>query len=342
MGVFGLALGTLGLDPVTAVERFTFRSNALMEGLNIAAVAMGLFGIGEIFYLAESIEAREEKEMVKSPTRLLELLPNQKDWKMSMKPITRGTLLGFLLGIIPGGGALIASFASYATEKRFSRQPEKFGKGAIEGVAGPESANNAAVSGCFIPLLTLGIPSNVVMALLMAAFVLHGVTPGPFILKERPDLFWGVVTSMYIGNVILLILNVPLIKYFVKITQVPNALLSPLIILICIIGAYNLNNSFTDVWVMIVFGGLGYLMRKFGYEPAPLMLAFILGPILERTMRQSLLISQGSPFIFFLRPISVILMGMAFLIIISPIFGSLFHRTRFMDGLQKIRKIVRG
>jgi putative tricarboxylic transport membrane protein len=215
MGALGLALCTIGMDPVNAIPRLTFGSQTLMDGINIGTMAMGLFGIGEILFMAESSEARSSRDSLKRPGRLRELLPDGKDWKISAFPIFRGALLGFLLGILPGGGVVIASFSSYAMEKKLSKTPERFGHGAIEGVAGPESANNAAASGAFIPLLTLGIPPNGIMALLFGAFVLHGVTPGPFILKQHPQVFWGIVTSMYVGNLILLILNVPLIKFFV-------------------------------------------------------------------------------------------------------------------------------
>lgn len=338
MGALGLALGTIGMDQVTAVERFTFGSQSLVEGIDMAVLAMGIFGIGEILYNAENPEARSSRDAVKCPSKLMELLPNRKDWQTSIVPIGRGTGLGFLLGIIPGGGALIASFAAYAVEKKFSRTPERFGKGAIEGVAGPESANNSAVSGAFIPLLTLGIPSNVVMALLVAAFMLHGVTPGPFILKDHPQLFWAIITSMYIGNIMLLILNVPLIKIFVKVIEVPFAILSPLIVLICIIGAYSINNSSMDVLFMIIFGGVGYFIRKFDYEPAPLMLAFVLGPMLEKSFRQSLIASQGSPVIFFTRPISLVLLAVALLMIASPLLTMVFKKSRLASALDQIKK----
>jgi putative tricarboxylic transport membrane protein len=338
MGALGLALGTVGMDPLTAIERFTFGSQSLVEGFNMAVLAMGLFGIAEILYMAESIEARAMRDVVKCPSRLRELLPDRKDWKISIKPIGRGTVLGFFLGILPGGGAMISSFAAYALEKRISRHPERFGKGAIEGVASPESANNSAVNGAFIPLLTLGIPTNVVMALLMGAFILHGITPGPFIMVKQPDLFWGLITSMYIGNVILLILNIPLIKFFVKIMEVPYAVLSPLIIMICVIGAYSLNYNPMDVIFMFVFGLVGYLMKKFDYEPAPLMLAFVVGEIFEKSIRQSLVLSHGNPLIFFVRPISLVLMMVALIVIVSPLLSILFKRRRLISEYKQIIK----
>lgn len=335
MGALGLELGVVGMDHVTAVERFTFGSQTLVEGLNMGILAMGVFGIGEILYMAESTEERTERDAVRCPSRLKELLPNRQDWKASIMPISRGTILGFFLGIIPGGGAIVSSFASYALEKRFSRNPEKFGKGAIEGVAGPESANNSAVNGAMIPLLTLGIPSNVVMALLLGAFMLHGVTPGPFILDQHPHVFWGLITSMYIGNIILVIMNVPGIKFFVKLIEVPQALLSPLIVLICVIGAYSINNNPVDVLVMMFFGGLGYFLRKFDYEPAPLLLAFVIGPMLEKSLRQSLIGSQGNPLIFFNRPISMALMAVVFVIIALPLLKMLFKSRSLKQSLNR-------
>jgi putative tricarboxylic transport membrane protein len=320
MGALGLALGSIGMDPVTGIERFTFGSQTLVEGIDLAVLAMGLFGISEILLMAENEAARSARGLITYSTKLRELLPDAQDWKNCFLPISRGTLLGFFLGILPGGGAVIASFASYGMERKLARNPEKFGQGAIEGVAGPESANNSAVSGAFIPLLTLGIPANVVMALLMGAFMLHGVTPGPFILRDHPQVFWGVITSMYIGNVILLILNVPLIRFFVKIIEIPYAVLSPLIAFICIIGAYSINNNPVSIIIMVLFGGLGYLMKKFDFEPAPLMLAFVLGPLLEKSICQSLIAAQGSPTIFFTRPITLLLLCLAVLIIVLPLF----------------------
>ena len=328
MGALGLAIGTVGMDYVTAVERFTFGSHSLAEGFNMGLLAMGIFGIGEILFMAESSSERSLRDAVSCPENLRELLPDRNDWKASLMPISRGTALGFFLGILPGGGAIISSFASYALEKRFSRHPEKFGKGAIEGVAGPESANNSAVNGSMIPLLTLGIPSNVVMALLLGAFMLHGVTPGPFIMSKHPQVFWGLVTSMYIGNFILLVLSIPCIKFFVKLIEVPYAILSPLIVLICVIGAYSLNNNPVEVILMMVFGGVGYFLRKFDYEPAPLLLAFVIGPMLEKSLRQSLIASQGSPLIFLTRPISMALLAVVLIIVVSGLLLAILRSRR--------------
>ncbi len=326
MGILGLALGTIGMDPVTGVERFTFGSQTLVEGVDLAVLAMGLFGISEILLMAESEAARSSREIIRYSNRLRDLLPDRTDWKFSALPIGRGAILGFFLGVIPGGGAVISSFASYAMEKKLSRRPDKFGTGVIEGVAGPESANNSAVSGAFIPLLTLGIPPNVVMALLMGAFMIHGVTPGPFIIKQHPQVFWGVVTSMYVGNLILLILNVPLIRVFVKIIEVPYALLSPLIVFVCVIGAYTINNNPVSIIIMVVFGCAGYLMKKFDFEPAPLMLGFVLGPLFEKSIHQAMIGSGGSPSIFFIRPISLALMVFALAIVMLPLFTKVLKR----------------
>ncbi|MCJ7595144.1 MAG: tripartite tricarboxylate transporter permease [Desulfobacterales bacterium] len=328
MGAVGLALSTIGMDPIDGYERFNYGSIYLMEGINIATLGMGMFGIAEILNMAESAEARSSRDLVRCPKKMKDLLPDRQDWKDSAMPITRGGILGFLLGILPGGGALLASFASYVVEKKFSRHPENFGKGAIEGVAGPEAANNAATSGAYIPLLTLGIPSNSVMALMAGAFIMHGVVPGPLIIKNHPDLFWGIIASMYVGNVILLVLNVPLIRVFVKIIEVPYAILSPLIIMICVIGAFSINNNPLDVIAMLVFGGVGYLMGKFDYDTAPLLLAYILGPILERTIRQSLVLSQGSLMVFITHRISLVLLSVAFLMVLSPFLMKIWSRLR--------------
>jgi putative tricarboxylic transport membrane protein len=228
-------------------------------------------------------------------------------------------LLGFFLGILPGGGAIISSFVSYALEKRLSKDPSRFGKGAIEGVAGPETANNAATSGAFIPLFSLGIPANVVMALLLGALMIHGLQPGPLIITQRPEIFWGTVASMYVGNVLLLILNLPLIGMWVRVLKIPYAILFPLILLFCLVGAYSINGNVFDIFVMIFFGIIGLFMRKTGYEPAPLVLAFILGPIFEQNLRQALILSDGSPAIFLRRPISASLLIISGLLLLSSI-----------------------
>jgi putative tricarboxylic transport membrane protein len=326
MSVLGLVLSMVGLDPVRSMARFTYNSLILMNGLELVPIAMGLFGISEVLSILERKTVQEE--VAKPPKGLLSLLPNRKDWRDSAVPMARGTVLGFLIGIIPGGGAIISSFASYAVEKRVSKHPERFGTGAIEAVAAPESANNAATAGGFIPLLTLGIPSNVITALMLGALMLHGVTPGPTLLTNRPDMFWGVVTSMYIGNAMLLVLNLPLIGLFTKIAKVPEAIMGSIITLVCLIGAYGVNNNPMDILVMVVFGILGYLMKKFKYEPAPFLLAFILGPMIEISLRQSLIVSRGSFMIFFSRPISAVLLGLAILLLVTPAVRRYFGLTK--------------
>jgi putative tricarboxylic transport membrane protein len=301
MGAFGLILGCVGLDAISASSRLTFDVLDLESGFSFVAVGMGLFGIGEIMI---NIEEVVPHEIVR--TKIKNLFPSVSDWMQSKWAILRGTVIGFALGILPGGGPTISSFISYAVEKKISKTPDRFGRGAIEGVAGPESANNAASSASFIPLFTLGIPSNIIMAMLFGALLIHGMQPGPLLIKEHPELFWGVVSSMYIGNVMLLILNLPLIPIWVQVLKIPYRILFPLIILFCIIGAYSLNNSIFDVFVMFIFGIVGYLFRKFGYEGAPLLLAFILGPMLELNLRQALLVSRGNILVFFTRPISAV------------------------------------
>lgn len=328
MGVVGFLLSTVGSDSISGIDRFTFGSQSLIEGVNVAIIAMGIFGIGEILYLAGKEKERENRDIMSASTGFFALLPNRKDWKDSSMPIARGSLLGFLLGILPGGGAVIASFISYGTEKRLSKHPEKFGKGAIEGVAGPETANNAACQGSFIPLLMLGIPPNVVAALILAAFMIHGVTPGPLFIAEKPDLFWGIVTSMYIGNIMLLILNVPLIKVFVQLLLVPYAVLSPLILLFCFIGAYSINNNPVDVLLLMIFGIFGYLMRNFEFELGPLILTFVIGPILEKSLRHALLLSHANPGIFFSRPIALVLFAIALYIYLSPLIRFFIRKSK--------------
>jgi putative tricarboxylic transport membrane protein len=313
MASLGIVLGLVGLDSINARPRFTFDRLELIDGVGLVPIVMGLFGISEVL---ANIERAYQRDIFR--TKLKGLLPNRKDWKDSSAPIARGSLLGFFLGILPGGGAVISSFLSYALEKRISRHPERFGTGAIEGVAGPEAANNAATGGAFIPLMTLGIPPNVIMAMLLGAFMIHGVTPGPLMMKQNPGLFWGVITSMYIGNIMLLILNLPLIGIWVKVLKIPYKILFPLILLFCLIGVYSVGNSVFDIYVMILFGIVGYLMKKFEYEGAPLVLAFVLGPLMENNLRKSLIMSQGDFSIFFTRPLAAASLIVALVLLISP------------------------
>lgn len=324
MAVVGLLVSYIGIDIVTGRERFTLGIATIAGGFDIVPIVMGLFGISEVLLnLERSAETRDVFQ-----TKLKNLLPTKQDWKDSSGPITRGSILGFLLGLIPGGGGLIASFISYAVEKKVARHPETFGTGDIRGVAGPESANNAGAQGAFIPMLTMGIPCNVVIAILMGALMIHGVTPGPRLLVEHPQVFWGVVGSMYIGNAMLLLLNLPLIGMWVRLLKVPYSFLFPFIFLFCLVGAYTVGNNIQDVYIMILFGVLGYLMKKYDYEPAPLVLAFVLGPMFENAFRQSLIISGGNPMIFLSRPISAVFVLISIFFLISPLVLRLLGRQR--------------
>ncbi len=316
MAVTGVIIGSIGMDIISGRARFTFGIHELMDGIGLVPVIMGLFGIAEVLL---SVEDMGEKKIFE--TTIKDLFPTRKDWSLSIGAILRGTVVGFFLGILPGAGAVIASFASYATEKKFSKYPEKFGTGMIEGVAGPESANNAAAAAGFVPLLALGIPPTVVMALLLGALLIHGVQPGPMLFQAHPQIAWGIIISMYIGNAMLLLLNVPAIPLWVRCLKIPYQILFPLILLFCLIGAYSLNYSNAEVGFMIFFGLVGYLMKKFQYEPAPLILALVLTPMLENALRQSLILSRGNPIIFVSRPISLTFLVVAFCLVILPIFS---------------------
>jgi putative tricarboxylic transport membrane protein len=323
MACLGLLLGTVGTDAIHGVDRFTFGTLYLQDGIGLVPLAMGLFGLGEILY---NIERRGESGSVLETPK--NLLPTREDWKDSRWPIARGSLVGFGIGILPGGMPAVASLLSYAVERRLARHPERFGKGAIEGVAGPETANNAATAGGFVPLLTLGIPTNSVLALMLAALMLHGVTPGPLLLFKWPDVFWGVIASMYVGNAMLLVLNLPLIGLFVQLLKVPYGILSPLIIMFVLLGAFALNNSVTDVLATILFGLLGYMMKRHGLEPAPLVLAFVLGPMLENNLSKALIMARGAGVSFFFgRPISATLLTVALLVLAYPLLRWAWRRA---------------
>jgi putative tricarboxylic transport membrane protein len=314
MALLGMLLGTVGIDPISGIARFTFGTIVLNDGLGLIPMVMGLFGVSEVL---RNIGREVRPEVYQ--TRLVGLLPCRADWRAAAGPIGRGSLLGFLLGILPGIGSIIPTFLSYALEKRLSPHPERFGRGAIEGVAGPESANNAASGGALIPLLTLGVAPNVPMAILLGAFLIHGVQPGPLMITERPELFWGVVASMYVGNVLLLILNLPLIGLWVQLLRVPYGLLFPLILLFCVIGVWSEHGHPADLVVLLVFGGVGYLMREYGYDPAPLVLAFVLGRMAEESLRQSLLLSRGSVSILTTRPLALAILALAVAAAVLPL-----------------------
>jgi putative tricarboxylic transport membrane protein len=303
MACVGLLLGTIGIDNMTGHFRYSFDIAELGDGIGIVPVAVGLFGLGEILSTPTANAVRN----VIAP-KLRELLPNRTEWRESAMPIARGSVLGFLIGLTPGSAHIISSFLSYALERRLSKHPEEFGKGAVAGVAGPESANNAASTGAFVPMLALGLPTGPVTAVLMAALMIHGVAPGPTLVNEHPTVFWGFIASMYVGNLMLLALNLPLVGLFVNVLRIPYAYLYPLVIMFCIIGVYEVSHSIVDVWIMLIMGVVGYGLRKFGLDPAPLVLGLVIAPTFEMSLRQSLIMSNGNWTIFFQRPIALVLL----------------------------------
>jgi TctA family transporter len=316
MIVLGLLLGLIGTDVNSGMQRYTFDQPWLADGISFVVVAMGMFGLGEIIRNLEHEATRELT--IKHVTGLM---PTLEDLKRIAAPVLRGTALGSALGILPGGGAMLASFAAYSLEKKISKNPEQFGKGAIEGVAGPESANNAGAQTSFIPMLTLGIPSNPVMALMIGAMIIQGIQPGPSVLNEQPMLFWGIIVSMWIGNLMLVILNLPLIGLWVRLISAPYHLLYPAILVFCAIGVFSVNNSQYDVYLMALFALLGYVFAKLDCEPAPMLLGFILGPMMEEYLRRALLLSRGDPTIFVTRPLSAVMLVLAvaaMFVVLSP------------------------
>ncbi len=316
--LFGLLIATVGLDVVTGVPRFTFGINEMLSGVDFAVIAMGVFGVTEI---VSSLEEEGQVEIL--TTKITNIWPTLKDWAEAKWAVLRGSLLGFAVGVLPGGGAVISSLASYAIEKKLSKHPEQFGKGAIAGVAGPESANNAAAGSSFIPLLTMGIPANSVMAMMFAALMIHGITPGPFMIRDHAEVFWGLIASMYIGNVFLLILNLPMVGLFVQLLKVPYAILGPLALMVTLVGAFSINNSLFDLLAISVFGVVGYFMRRFGYDAGPLVLAFVLGPLIEKSFKQSLLMSNGSLKIFIDSPIAATLLATFAVLVIWQVVGAM-------------------
>ncbi|MBS3906969.1 MAG: tripartite tricarboxylate transporter permease [Syntrophaceae bacterium] len=315
MMMVGLMLATVGTDPVGAVERFSFGILSAQGGISFIAITAGLFGVAEVI----SFMKEKGKEMEMTPVRFRELYPNRKELKRSVAPIARGSVLGFLIGLLPGPAATIASFASYGLERRVSKHKEEFGQGAIEGVAGPEAANNAAAGGAMIPLLSLGLPFTPATAVLLGGMLFHGITPGPFLLSDRPDVFWGVIGSFYLGNVMLLILNLPLVGIFARIVRISPNYLMPAVLALCVIGAYGDNSNLFDVWVMLGAGAVGYLMRKYDYEPAPLVVGLVLGTVMERSLRQVLIISRGDIGGLWESPLSAIILIAALAVVIAPI-----------------------
>jgi putative tricarboxylic transport membrane protein len=330
IAALGMMVATIGQDLVKGTERFSYGALTLMDGVGLVPVIMGIFGIPEIL---ENIEIALKQEVFKAKVK--GLLPNLQDWKESGWPIARGTVIGFFLGLLPGVGAMIPTFISYAVEKRLSKTPAKFGTGTIAGVAGPEAANNAGVGGSLIPLLTLGIPPTAIMALLMGALMMQGVQVGPLLIKEHPEVFWGLVASMYVGNGMLLLLNLPLIGLWIRVLTVPYRVLFPLIILFTIVGSYSIAGNKYDILIMLIMGALGYLMRKFNFEPTPFIFAFILGPMFEEKFRQSLLYSSGSFLVFIQRPICAVFVVAAFLLLVSPLMELLLRRREVPHAEEK-------
>lgn len=315
MVVLGLALGLVGTDIASGQTRFTFDLPAFADGIGFVPIAMGLFGVAEIIRNLEHTSGRPQRQAVTS------LWPTREETKAAWPAVLRGTGIGSLLGVLPGGGALVAAFAAYVLEKKVAKDPARFGMGAVEGVAAPEAANNAGAQISFIPLLALGIPPNAVMALMLGAMTIHGIVPGPKVMVERPDLFWGMITSMWIGNLMLVIINLPLIRIWVMLLNVPYRWLYCAILIFSCIGVYTVNNSITDILVMAVFGAIGYVLPKIGCEPAPLILGFILGPMMEENFRRSLILSRGDWMIFLERPISagfLIVSALFLAVVLSP------------------------
>jgi len=330
MVVMGLLLGLVGTDVNSGTQRFAFDIPELADGIGFVVVAMGMFGLGEIIRNLEN-EAGRKGEV----TKVTSLMPTREDWKRMVWPILRGTAVGSALGILPGSGSILGAFAAYSIDKKVSKHRAEFGKGAIEGVAAPESANNAGAQTSFIPMLTLGIPSNPVMALMVGAMIIQGIQPGPSVITEQPALFWGIIVSMWIGNLFLLILNLPMIGMWVKIITIPYHFLYPAILVFCGIGVFSLKNAQFDIYFMALFGFLGYIFTKLDCEPAPLLLAFILGPLMEEYLRRAMLLSRGNPMVFLQRPISATLLGLALLAILAvciPALGKTREKTFREEG----------
>jgi putative tricarboxylic transport membrane protein len=327
--VFGLMLACVGFDIISGDARFAFGVPEMMDGIDFLPVAIGLFGLGEVLAGAE---AAKGAMVVSGRYGLRDLLPSAADWLRSRYAIVRGTLLGFLVGTLPGAGPTIATFMSYAVEKKLSKHPEEFGKGAIEGVAGPESANNAAATGAMVPMLTLGIPGSATTAIMLGGLMMWGLRPGPLLFEKNPEFVWGLIASQYVANVMLLILSTAAIPLFVRALRVPYAILMPIIIIFCITGAYSLKNSVWDVGQMLIFGVIGYAMKKLGYSPAALVLALVLGPLAERALRQSLIISDAGMGIFFMRPISAVLTLAAIAAVLVPVVRACQRRSAARVG----------
>ena len=324
MVAIGLAIGTVGMEPISGFRRFTFGSVQLSQGIELVPLIMGLYGIAEVLSLAE----RGVRRAVIGHVKLREMFPTREEWRRSSAPIARGSVLGFLTGLVPGPATVLATFISYMVERKVSKTPERFGHGAIEGVAGPEAANNGATAGAMVPLLSLGIPFSPATAVLLGALVIHGLQPGPLLIANQPDVFWGVIASMYVGNVLLLILNLPLVGIFVSVLRLPQYVLSTIVLLLCLVGAYSLNNSPLDLWVLVIMGLVGYGLRKLAIDPAPLIIAVVLGPIMEKTLRQTLFMAHGEWQLLVYRPLSLTLLLIGAIVLIAPAVAGALRRRR--------------
>ncbi|MBM3219545.1 MAG: tripartite tricarboxylate transporter permease [Candidatus Rokubacteria bacterium] len=328
MVAIGLALGTVGMDSISALRRFTFGSVQLSQGVDLVPVIMGLYGVAEVLLLAEEGIRRASIATV----RLREMLPTRLEWRQSAAPIARGSVVGFISGLVPGPAAVLSTFIAYAVEKKVSKTPERFGQGAVEGVAGPEAANNAATAGAMVPLLSLGIPFSPATAILLGALVIHGLNPGPLLISQRPEVFWGFIASMYIGNLMLLILNLPLVGMFVSVLRLPQHVLATLVLLLCLVGAYSLNNSFLDLWVLTIFGIFGYALRKLRVDPSPLVVALVLGPMMEKTLRQALFLTRGDIVELVSRPLTAAILILPAAALVVPPLVRLLRRGRSVAG----------
>ena len=320
----GLALGTVGMETISAMRRFTFGSTQLSQGIELVPVIMGLYGVAEVLLIAEA--GLRKAHIV--PVRLRELLPTREEWRQSSWPIARGSVVGFLTGLVPGPASVLSTFISYTLERKLSKTPERFGQGAIEGVAGPEAANNGATAGAMVPLLSLGIPFSPATAILLGALVITGIQPGPLLISQRPEVFWGVVASMYVGNFFLLILNLPLVGLFVSVLRLPQHVLATLVLLLCLVGAFSLNNSRLDLWVLVIFGILGYVLRKLEIDASPLVVALVLGPIMEKALRQALTMERGSVLTLLARPLTATMLLLGLLAVVTPPLLGLWRRLR--------------
>ena len=331
MAVFGFSLSMVGMDPMSGAERFTFDWLELTDGIGFIPIAMGLLGVGEVLLSLEKWGEKYEVIEFKHK-RFRDILPSAQDWIDCKWTLVRASIIGFMVGTLPGSGAAVASFIAYAIEKKVSKHPEKFGEGAIEGVAAPESANNSGVGGAMVPLFALGIPGSATTALLLGALLMFGLQPGPLLFQKNPDFVWSVIASMYIGNILLLALNLPLIGIWVRILDIPRSILYPLILIFTFVGAFSNKNNLFDLWVLLIFGFIGFFAKKYGYPPAPAILAYILGPMMEKSLRRAMAMSHGSVGIFFQRPICLILIILIFLVMVLPPAVNLWMMGRKAQG----------